>query len=510
MARVAELTERASGVLLHPTSLPGPHGFGDLGPRARAFADYLAAAGQTWWQMLPVVPPGYSGSPYDSPSSFAGSPWLVSLFDLRADGLLDAADVDASPAPGPGFEQAQLFREARLRKAHRTALARGSRADRMELAELRSTNSWLDDWSLFCALKSRGPGAWTDWPDDLRRRRLDALARARRELADEISFHDHVQLWFCRQWRRLREHCRSRNVALLGDIPMFVAHDSADVWSTAESFFLDDAGAATVVAGVPPDAFSATGQLWGNPLYRWDVMAERGFDWWLQRLRTTLDRFDAVRLDHFIAFRRYWEIPAGSADARIGRFVQVPGEALFERVRGALGGLPLIAEDLGIVTPEVTALRDLFGLPGMRVLQFAFGGGEPNDYQPHRYVRNTVVYTGTHDNDTTVGWHAGLPESERRHARSYLGSNDAEFHWTLIRAGLASVANLAVFPIQDLLGLGSEARMNTPGTVEGNWAFRVAAHRLTPELAGRLRALSGLYERTPRWNDGDPAAFVPA
>lgn len=508
MSRTAELDERASGVLLHPTSLPGPHGFGDLGRSARAFADYLAAAGQTWWQMLPVVPPGYSGSPYDSPSSFAGSPWLVDLFALHEEGLLSEPDVESSPGAGASFADAQRFRMDRLRKAHAAARARRSPADESELAELRVSSPWLADWTLFSALKARHAGSWTDWPEELRRRAPAALDAARRELADEISFHEHVQLWFRRQWRKLRDHCRSRNVALLGDVPMFVAHDSADVWSHPEAFFLDDAGRSTVVAGVPPDPFSATGQLWGNPIYRWDYMQRRGFDWWIDRLQVTLTRFDAVRLDHFIAFRRYWEIPAGSTDARVGRFVQVPGEALFERAREVFGGLPFIAEDLGILTPEVHALRDRFQLPGMRVLQFAFGGDEPNDYQPHRYVRNTVVYTGTHDNDTTAGWFAAASDAERVRATSYLGSSGSEISWELIRAAEASVANLAIFPIQDALGLGSEARMNTPGTVEGNWAFRVPTERLTAELAARLRALAGLYERTPRWNDGDPHAFV--
>lgn len=509
MSRVAELHERASGVLLHPTSLPGPHGFGDLGAGARAFADYLAAAGQTWWQMLPVVPPGFSGSPYDSPSSFAGSPWLVSLSDLADDGLLTQAEVEASPT-GAGFGEVQRFREERLRSAFGRARSRNATADQAELAELRVSNPWLADWALFSALKAKHPGSWTEWPEPLRRHAPEALATARRELEEETLYHEHVQLWFRRQWRRLREHCRARGVALLGDVPMFVAHDSADVWSHPEAYFLDDAGRSTVVAGVPPDPFSATGQLWGNPIYRWDYMQQRGFDWWLERLGVTLERFDAVRLDHFIAFRRYWEIPAGSSDARVGRFVQVPGEALFERVREVFGGLPFVAEDLGIVTPEVHALRDRFQLPGMRVLQFAFGSDEPNDYRPHRFVRNTVVYTGTHDNDTTVGWYASASDAERLRARSYLGASGEEIHWDMLRAAAASVANLAVFPIQDALGLGSEARMNTPATVEGNWAFRVRAEQLGPDLADRLRALSGLYERTPRWNEGNRHAFVRA
>ena len=503
----AELHERASGVLLHPTSLPGQHGFGDLGPAARAFADYLAAAGQTWWQMLPVVPPGFSGSPYDSPSSFAGSPWLVSLHDLRAEGLLEAADVEPVLPPGASFGDAQRFREPRLRRAFAASKVRAASSDREELEELRASNPWLGEWALFSALRSRHAGSWLGFPEALRRRDPGALVRARQELADEVLFHEHVQLWFRRQWRLLRDHCRSRNVALLGDVPMFVAHDSADVWSHPEAFFLDDAGRSTVVAGVPPDAFSETGQLWGNPLYRWDHMQARGFDWWVDRLRVTLERFDAVRLDHFIAFRRYWEISATSDDARVGRFVHVPGEALFDRVRQALGGLPFLAEDLGVLTPEIHALRDHVGLPGMRVLQFAFGDEGPNDYQPHRYPRNTAVYTGTHDNDTSAGWFGRASDAERARVRSYLGTSGTEIHWELMRAAAASVANLAIFPIQDALGLGSEARMNTPGTVEGNWAFRLPAERLTPELAARLRSLAGLYERTPRWNDGNPRAF---
>jgi 4-alpha-glucanotransferase len=504
----AGLDERSSGILLHPTSLPGGHGFGDLGAAARAFADYLAAAGQTWWQMLPVVPPGYSGSPYDSPSAFAGSPWLVSLCELERDGLLTRADVEPQLPAGAGFEAAQRFREERLRRAHAAARSRRSTTDADELADLRRSCPWLADWSLFSALGQRHGGGWCGWPAGIRRRDPQALREASASLREEVDYHDHVQLWFRRQWRALRAHCRSRNVALLGDVPMFVAHDSADVWSHPEAFFLDDSGQSTVVAGVPPDAFSETGQLWGNPLYRWDQMRAQGFDWWLSRLGTTLERFDAARLDHFIAFRRYWEIAAGASDARVGRFVQVPGEAFFERVRSALGGLPFIAEDLGIVTPEVHALRDEFALPGMRVLQFAFGGDEPNDYQPHRFVRNTVVYTGTHDNDTTAGWFSKCSEAERTRALRYVGSTGEEPHWDLLRTAAGSVANLAVFPIQDALGLGSEARMNTPATVEGNWAYRVLAEQLTPALADRLRAVCGLYERTPRWHDGNRNAFV--
>jgi 4-alpha-glucanotransferase len=396
-----------------------------------------------------------------------------------------------------------------LRLATQRSLARGRKEDLVELERLREEEPWIDGWALWCALTRAHHGAsWVDWPEPLRKRDHAALARARRDHAQEIAVHEHAQLWFRRQWRRLREHCRRHGVALLGDVPMFVAHDSADVWCNPELFYLDEAGRSTVVAGVPPDAFSETGQLWGNPLYRWERMQERGFGWWLERLGVTLARFDAVRLDHFIGFRRYWEIAAGAEDARVGRFVRVPGEQLFEAARNAFGALPFVAEDLGILTDEVHALRDRFELPGMRVLQFAFGSDDHNDYQPHRYVRNTVVYTGTHDNDTTAGWFEKAPESERTRVMRYLGCDGRNIHWDMIRTALSSVANLAIFPLQDALGLGSGARMNTPATVTDNWSWRVRADQLTPELAESLRALSGLYERTPRVHAGDGAAFT--
>jgi 4-alpha-glucanotransferase len=509
----ARLSERTSGILLHPTSLPGPWGTGDIGPAARLFVDWLAAAGQTWWQMLPAVPPGPTASPYDSPSSFAGSPWLLSLTDLADDGLLEESDLGSGVGGDPArarHPEAQAFRRERLRRAFARFRARNAEHDRRDLAELREREAaWLDGWTSFSALKHRYDGApWTEWPEPIRRRDPDALARAAGELAEEIAFHEFVQLCFNRQWHRLGAHCRERGVALLGDVPMFVAHDSADVWCAPDQFHLGDDGRSTVVAGVPPDAFSESGQLWGNPLYRWDVMMERGFDWWLARLGVTLSRFDAVRLDHFIGFRRYWEIPIHATDARTGRFVHVPGESFFEAVAAHFGGLPFLAEDLGILTPEIHALRDRFDLPGMRVLQFAFGSEDSNDYRPHRYVRNCAVYTGTHDNDTTVGWLATVHPSERERVLRYLGSEGREAHWDLMRSALCSVANLAIFPLQDVLGLGADARMNVPGTVDENWVWRVTAAQLRHEPAERLRTMCRDYERSPRPRDGNAWAFT--
>lgn len=501
--------ERAAGLLLHPTSLPWAPGSGDLGPAARAFAEWLAAAGQSWWQMLPMVPTGPTPSPYDSPSSFAGNPAVVSLDDLAAEGLLERSELAAPPwsPERVSFDEHPGWHASLLRRAFERFRARGGAEH--ELGELRARERWLEGWTSFSALKAaHGEAPWTSWPDALRRRDPDELARVRRELADEIAFHEFVQLCFDRQWRRLADHCHHHGVCLMGDVPMFVAHDSADVWCAPDQFHLDALGRPTSVAGVPPDAFSATGQLWGNPLYRWDVMQARGFDWWLDRLGVTLARFDAVRLDHFIGFRRHWQVAPDATDARSGRFVHVPGEAFFETVERRFQGLPFIAEDLGLLTEEVHALRDRFSLPGMRVLMFGFDTDEPNDYRPHRYVKNCVAYTGTHDNDTLVGWLGRISPAERERVLRYVGSSGAEPHWDVLRGVLASVASLVVFPLQDVLGLGNESRMNVPGTTEGNWAWRARAEWLTPENARRLRQMCHDYERTPRPHHGNANAFV--
>jgi 4-alpha-glucanotransferase len=459
--------------------------------------------------MLPVVPPGGGDSPYDSPSSFAGSPLLVSLRYLYEEGLLDATDLSApsrlSGATRVKYAASRRYREGRLRKA----FARfESGIASHGLAELRERERfWLADYVLFIALKRHFAGRpWVEWPPDLRSREPQAMAAARRELASELAFQEFVQLMFDRQWRRLREHAQRVGVLLLGDLPMFVAHDGADVWQHQELFQLDERGERRVVAGVPPDYFSADGQRWGNPLYDWQRMRERGYEWWIERLRGSLSRFDALRLDHFIGFHRYWEIPMHSPSAREGRFVEVPGRDFFAHARAALGGLPFIAEDLGIVTPEVEALRDDFDLPGMRVLAFAFGDGA-EAYLPHNYTRRAVVYTGTHDNDTMIGL-LSAHEREldparkrellqlRERALDYSGSDGREPHWDLIRCASASVADTAIFPIQDVLGQGNEARMNVPGTPSGNWSYRVQRALLSSAVEEKLGRLTETYERS--------------
>lgn len=505
-------SERCSGILLHPTSLPGPHGVGDLGAAAHRFVDFLARAGQRYWQMLPVGPVGGGASPYDSPSAFAGSPLLLSLEVLAERGLLERGELGDPPAFKSSrrarYAAAQRYRERRLRRAH--ARFQSDHSARTELSHfVEQQADWLPDFALFRALKCvRGGAPWTTWPDELKRREPAALSQARRELSDEVAYQEFLQYEFARQWSALRGYAHSLGVRLLGDVPMFVAHDGSDVWAHQNIFQLDEQGLQRVVAGVPPDYFSAEGQRWGNPLYDWDALRKTDYAWWVARFRRTLERFDALRLDHFIGFHRYWEIPAHAQSAREGRFVTVPGEEFFERVESALGRLPFIAEDLGLITEEVARLRDRFQMPGMRVLEFAFGDANSRDYQPHRFPQRSVVYTGTHDNDTVVGWldtyrQANSEEQarqlgeERERALRYAGSDGREPHWDMIRVALMSVANTAIFPLQDLLGLGSEGRMNVPGIASGNWAFRVLETEIDDALAERMASLCESYERIP-------------
>ncbi len=511
------LQRRSSGLLLHPTSLPGPHGSGDLGRGAREFVDFLAAAEQRWWQMLPVGPPGYGESPYSAQSAFAGSPLLVSAEGLVGRGWLEPNEV-AVPAWVTNDDRIDYlpmaaYRSAMLRAAFRrwSSETSDSRPDAAYEAFRERASSWLDDYALFRALKvAHGGVAWTRWREPFRRRDPAALAAVRAELAEEIAFEKFAQYAFDVQWRELRAYAASRGVALIGDIPIFVAHDSADVWQDPGAFFLDDRGEPTAVAGVPPDYFSATGQRWGNPLYRWKRMKRDRYRWWEGRLRTTLDRFDAIRLDHFVGFQRYWRIPADEPTAIRGRWVRGPGADFFDAMRDALGELPLIAEDLGAVNRRVFALRDRYRLPGIKVLQFAFGS-DPNadSFRPHNYPRRAVVYTGTHDNDTTVGWFRdeeaasttrkpGEADAERAAALRYLGTRGEEIHWDMIRIAFASVARVVVVPVQDVLGLGSPARMNRPGTATGNWTWRMPEGALTPAHAERLAALAATYERASR------------
>jgi 4-alpha-glucanotransferase len=499
---------RASGVLLHPTSLPGRFGVGDLGPEARRFADFLSEARQTLWQVLPLGPTGYADSPYQSFSAHAGNALLLSPDLIVEDGLLAASDLEDVPqfaAERADYGAAIEFKNRLRERAFENFRGGRGEALRRDFEEFCHREAgWLEDYALFRAIKTeRGEVAWTEWEWPLVRREPEALAAARERLKDRIEAQRFYQFLFFRQWEHLRAYCRERGIKIVGDIPIFVAHDSSDVWARPDLFKLDERGRPRVVAGVPPDYFSRTGQLWGNPLYEWDAHRAENFNWWVERFRGTLRAVDIVRVDHFRGFAAAWEIPAGDQTAEHGRWVGAPGHELFAAVREALGELPIIAEDLGVITPDVEELRDRFGFPSMRILQFGFN--EP-PHLPHNYARNMCVYTGTHDNDTTVGWfdsEAGVGstrtgeqiERERRRALDYVGSGGREIHWDFIRAVFASVADTAVVPAQDVLGLGSGARMNLPATTSGNWAWRLAEGALTGEHAARLKKFSELYER---------------
>jgi 4-alpha-glucanotransferase len=508
---------RTSGILLHPTSLPGPFGIGDLGPQAVAFLDFLAGSGQRWWQMLPVGPTGAGNSAYQSYSSYAGNPHLISPERLVDDGWLTPADwkdYPRLPADRVDFDAVAIAKERLLRIAF--GRFEPHHLDCRAFCEEQA--HWLDDYALYMALKEAHRGAaWMSWSPALVLRQPEALDEWRERLSNEILYYEFVQFAFSRQWRLLRAACREREVELIGDVPIFVALDSADVWARPELFQLDALGNPLFVAGVPPDYFSATGQLWGNPVYRWEAHTRERFAWWIARLQATTARVDLVRLDHFRGFEAFWEVPADAQTAAIGRWALGPGTSFLEALRDGLGGLPLIAEDLGEITTEVEALRDRFDLPGMRVLQFAFGGDPGSEFHlPHRYVRHCIAYTGTHDNDTAVGWyrsdHAGGTQDEARHsfersfARRYLGTDGTEFHWDLIRAAMASVADTVIVPLQDVLGLDSRARMNTPGTPTGNWTWRFSEGRLTPDLGTRLADLTAVYSR---YNGVLPEALQP-
>jgi 4-alpha-glucanotransferase len=492
---------RSSGVILHPTSLPGPFGIGELGEHAERWVDFLADAGQRVWQVMPLGPTGYGDSPYQCFSAFAGNPYLISLERLRVAGWLTDADLDGEAFDDDRVDYGPVigFKLDRLSRAARRFFAEASPEARADFDAYRAGQAdWLDDYALFMAIKEEHGGrSWDGWPAPLRDRDPDALDAARARLADAIERQRLWQHWFDQHWAQIRAHASARGVAIIGDVPIFVAYDSADTWANRELFYFDETGLPTVVAGVPPDYFSATGQRWGNPLYRWQRMAASGYGWWLARVRHTLHLVDVMRIDHFRGFAAYWEIPASEPTAVRGRWVKGPGQAFFDALRAGLGELPIIAEDLGVITPDVEALRDRNGLPGMKVLQFAFAGGAEDPYLPHNYERNCVVYTGTHDNDTSNGWYAQAPEVERDHVRRYLAREDANVAWELWRVASASVADTAVAPLQDLLGLGPEGRMNTPGVAAGNWTWRLTWDALPGWLAPALRELAELYGRVP-------------
>ena len=491
---------RASGVLLHPTSLPGPHGSGDLGQAALHFVDWLVSAGQKLWQILPLGGIGPGNSPYMSSSAFAGNVLLIDLDELQQQGWLDEADL----VPDAGFSDARIrfdrmlpWRMARLHQAAAVFATRASAEQRQDFQDFCVLHAvWLHDYALFMSLAdANGWSLWCDWEPRLAGRDAEALREAGSQHADSVLFWQFCQWCFFRQWKKLKAYAHERGVRIVGDTPIFVAYQSADVWARQELFELDAQGRPQVVAGVPPDYFSATGQRWGNPLYRWPAHAAEGYAWWTERVRRTFELVDIVRIDHFRGFAGYWEIPASEPTAVVGRWLPGPGAPLFEAISAALGELPIIAEDLGVITPEVDALRRQFQLPGMRVLHFAFGGDNGNAYLPHNYEPNTVVYGGTHDNNTSLGWWAEASPTERSHVSDYLATDGHDIHWDLIRAACASVADTAIHPLQDVLGLGGEHRMNLPGKGEGYWEWRFTWEQVRPEHASRLKHLCDLYRR---------------
>jgi 4-alpha-glucanotransferase len=493
------MTTRNAGVLLHPTSLPGRYGIGDLGDELIAFLDWTRDAGMKIWQLLPLNPPGYGNSPYGCHSSYAGNPLVISPDGLLRDGLLpeDAlVGIPKFPDDHVDFDRVTAFKNDLLRQSWEYFNKHAREDHQYAQKRFQEDNKWLDDWAVYAALKKRYNDArWSEWPHPIAARDHAAISAAKKELATEIRFQKYIQFLFFRQWAAIREAADARGIDILGDVPIYVASDSADVWANPELFQLDANGDPTVVAGVPPDYFSETGQRWGNPLYRWDVIRERKYRWWVSRFRAALRFADIVRIDHFRGFAAYWEIPASEPTAINGRWMPGPGRQLFDAVRAALGDLPLIAEDLGFITPEVHELRKAIGVPGMKILQFAFSKVN-SPHLPHCYDPMTVVYTGTHDNDTARGWYATATPEERQLVEMYLGINgQGPIEWALTRAAFTSVAQTAIVPAQDILGLGSEARMNRPGDGDENWSWRCLPDALTAEHSQRLRKLAEITGR---------------
>lgn len=502
---------RSSGIQLHPTSLPGKFGIGDLGPEARRFVDFLAGAGQTLWQVLPLGPVGYGESPYQCFSAFAGNPLLISLEDLAESawfGGINRVHTPVFPSGYVDFARVVPWKMEILEAAAHRFREHAPPEEKKCFADFcRQHAAWLDDFALFMALKQRDPSVvWNRWEKELRSRDSGALASWTARLSSAVETQKFLQYVFFSQWKALRAYCRDRGIRIMGDLPIYVAHDSADVWVQQKYFRLDQSGNPAVVAGVPPDYFSATGQLWGNPIYAWNVLERDGYQWWAGRFRALFEMVDVVRLDHFRGFEAYWEVPAKAKTAEPGKWVKGPGSAFFRAMQSALGPLPLVAENLGVITPEVEAIRAEFGFPGMSILQFAFGNDpQAHTFRPHNYPREVVAYTGTHDCDTTVGWWttgAGLSTrseadvvAERDYARRYLALDGKPVHWAFIRALLASVADTAVIPMQDVLGLASDARMNRPSTLAGNWRWRYGPGVLLSDASRRLRELTELYER---------------
>ncbi len=497
-----DLFTRSSGVVLHFTSLPGPHGAGDLGEDARRFICWLASAGQTLWQVLPVNPVGPGNSPYQCPSAFAGSDLMVALQPLVEQGWLAAdalRDVPAFDTQRVDFDAVKPWRWARLHEAADGFFASATDESRAAFAAWREREaSWLAEWSLFAALKdAHGGRPWWAWAPDLAGRDASSLAAARQRLAVDIASHEFVQWCFDVQIAALRAAARAAGVHLMGDLPIFVAHDSADVWARPDLYCLDEHHQPSVVAGCPPDGYSPDGQRWGNPLYRWERMADEGYAWWIARVRRALAHADVFRIDHFRGFASCWEVPASCPTAREGRWAPGPGQALFEAIEIALGRLPIVAEDLGTITPDVIALREHFGFPGMRIVQEAFSGDAGHPFLPHHHVPHGLAYTSTHDSDTAVGWWQGAPAAQRAFASEYLQAGDGDIHLGLIRAASRSVARLALFPMQDVLGLDGSHRMNLPGTAQGNWSWRFDWNMLGDDVAPTLERIAAVTGRGP-------------
>lgn len=495
---------RSSGILLHPSSLPSRFGIGELGLEAYRFIDFLAESSQQLWQVLPLGPTGYGNSPYASFSALAGNPLLISLEQLQEQGLLtdeDFATLPEFPIDRVDYDLVIQTKVPLLQKACETFKANASPIQQKDFTAFCETKAhWLDDYALFMAIRETHEGtSWHTWERNISKAHPEILEQWQQRLEGEVYFQKFLQFEFFRQWSKLKHYANAKGIQIIGDIPIYVAHDSADVWSHREIFCLDEeTGEPSLMAGVPPDYFSETGQLWGNPVYKWDKLQEKNFSWWVQRFESLLEYVDIIRIDHFRGFEAYWAVPQGETTAVNGRWIKAPGEEFFQVLNDKLGKLPIMAEDLGIITPEVDELRDRFDFPGMKILQFAFGGGADNPYLPFNYKRNCVVYTGTHDNNATLGWFNQLSEREKQNVLRYLGALSPEgINWDLIRLALSSVANQAIIPMQDLLSLGAEAQMNFPSKAEGNWEWRYRPDALTEELCDRLKTLTYTYGRAP-------------
>jgi 4-alpha-glucanotransferase len=506
------LYPRSSGILLHPTSLPGRYGIGDLGEWAYKFVDWLAEAGQTVWQILPLGPTSYGDSPYQTLSAFAGNTLLISFDKLAEQGWLTADDLKDTPefpVYQVDFGWVINYHNEMLSRAYQHFEAKATEAQKAALEAWCAENAdWLDDFALFIALKNHyGGKPWVEWPEGEALRHPDAITAAKQRHAHKIAEHRFCQWIFATQWAELKAYANESGVRLVGDIPIFVAHDSSDVWANRDLYYLDAKGNPTVIAGVPPDYFSKTGQRWGNPLYRWDVMAKDGYRWWIRRIQAVLSQVDIVRIDHFRGFEAYWEVPASEETAINGKWVPGPGLKFFKAVKEALGELPIIAEDLGLITKGVVELRDGLGLPGMKILQFAFGGLDgDNDFLPHMYTPNCVVYSGTHDNNTTVGWWESgeAHEGVRKHVTEYIGHEVREPNWDLMRLAMISVAHTCVVPLQDVFSFGMDTRMNMPGRPSGNWTWRFSSEWLQNPAQKRLAYLTKLYGRWPKREEEQP------